>query len=118
MFGIANIGCLALSGYNADIGNLLCAFHVFNFQFWINCNLFGCLIPNHCGAGWPFYALLAAASGQLAWQIFTVDLSSRADCNRKYVSDLIWRILYQAPLKQIKILLILWLNACILNLGV
>lgn len=26
MFGIANIGCLALSGYNADIGKLLCAF--------------------------------------------------------------------------------------------
>ncbi|KAL0533153.1 hypothetical protein IC582_030368 [Cucumis melo] len=56
MFGIANIGCLALSGYNADIG-------------------------------WPFYALLAAASGQLAWQIFTVDLSSRADCNRKFISN-------------------------------
>ncbi|KAG6581547.1 4-hydroxybenzoate polyprenyltransferase, mitochondrial, partial [Cucurbita argyrosperma subsp. sororia] len=56
MFGVANIGCLALSGYNADIG-------------------------------WPFYALLAAASGQLAWQISTVDLSSRADCNRKFISN-------------------------------
>ncbi|OVA00859.1 UbiA prenyltransferase family [Macleaya cordata] len=33
--------------------------------------------------GWPFYASLIAASGQLAWQIWTVDLSSRADCNRK-----------------------------------
>ncbi|XP_022153166.1 4-hydroxybenzoate polyprenyltransferase, mitochondrial-like [Momordica charantia] len=56
MFGIANIGCLALSGYNADIG-------------------------------WPFYAFLAAASGQLAWQISTVDLSCGADCNRKFVSN-------------------------------
>ncbi|GAB4850647.1 Palmitoyl-protein thioesterase 1 [Ancistrocladus abbreviatus] len=35
--------------------------------------------------GWPYYALLAAASGQLAWQIYTVDLLNRADCNRKYV---------------------------------
>ncbi|KAF3645466.1 4-hydroxybenzoate polyprenyltransferase, mitochondrial [Capsicum annuum] len=33
--------------------------------------------------GWPYYAFLTAASGQLAWQIWTVDLSSRADCNRK-----------------------------------
>ena len=38
-----------------------------------------------CGPGWPYYAFLAAASGQLGWQIWTVDLSSRADCNRKYV---------------------------------
>ncbi|XP_050372504.1 4-hydroxybenzoate polyprenyltransferase, mitochondrial-like [Argentina anserina] len=37
--------------------------------------------------GWPYYALLAAASGQLAWQIWTVDLSSRLDCNRKFVSN-------------------------------
>lgn len=37
--------------------------------------------------GWPYYASLAAASGQLAWQIWTVDLSSRADCNRKFVSN-------------------------------
>ncbi|MCL7035617.1 hypothetical protein MKW94_029014 [Papaver nudicaule] len=37
--------------------------------------------------GWPFYASLMAASGQLAWQIWTVDLSSRADCNRKFVSN-------------------------------
>ncbi|KAJ0038151.1 hypothetical protein Pint_23181 [Pistacia integerrima] len=33
--------------------------------------------------GWPYYALLAAASGHLGWQIRTADLSSRADCNRK-----------------------------------
>ncbi|XP_062016745.1 4-hydroxybenzoate polyprenyltransferase, mitochondrial-like [Rosa rugosa] len=37
--------------------------------------------------GWPYYALLAVASGQLAWQIWTVDLSSRLDCNRKFVSN-------------------------------
>ncbi|KAF3448257.1 hypothetical protein FNV43_RR08970 [Rhamnella rubrinervis] len=37
--------------------------------------------------GWPYYAFLTAASGQLAWQIRTVDLSSRADCNRKFVSN-------------------------------
>ncbi|XP_044488348.1 4-hydroxybenzoate polyprenyltransferase, mitochondrial-like isoform X2 [Mangifera indica] len=33
--------------------------------------------------GWPYYAFLVAASGHLGWQIWTVDLSSRADCNRK-----------------------------------
>ncbi|KAI4313354.1 hypothetical protein L6164_026340 [Bauhinia variegata] len=49
-FSIASIGCLALCGFNANIG-------------------------------WPYYAFLAAASGQLAWQIGTVDLSSPADCN-------------------------------------
>ncbi|PQP92399.1 4-hydroxybenzoate polyprenyltransferase mitochondrial isoform X2 [Prunus yedoensis var. nudiflora] len=37
--------------------------------------------------GWPYYAFLAAASGQLAWQIWTADLSSRVDCNRKFVSN-------------------------------
>ncbi|KAL5573436.1 hypothetical protein UlMin_023033 [Ulmus minor] len=36
---------------------------------------------------WPYYACLAAASGQLAWQIWTVDLSSRIDCNKKFVSN-------------------------------
>ncbi|KAG8378912.1 hypothetical protein BUALT_Bualt07G0034000 [Buddleja alternifolia] len=55
-FGIASIGSLALSGYNANLE-------------------------------WPYYTFLAAASAQLAWQIFTVDLSSRADCNRKFVSN-------------------------------
>ncbi|KAL8530071.1 hypothetical protein ACS0TY_007241 [Phlomoides rotata] len=34
-----------------------------------------------------FNANLAAASAQLAWQISTIDLSSRADCNRKFVSN-------------------------------
>lgn len=37
--------------------------------------------------GWPYYTFLAAASGHLAWQIYTVDLSNRADCNRKFVSN-------------------------------
>ncbi|KAH9626772.1 hypothetical protein KSS87_022086 [Heliosperma pusillum] len=37
--------------------------------------------------GWPYYICLGGASGQLAWQIYTVDLSNRADCNRKFVSN-------------------------------
>ncbi|KAF5193288.1 4-hydroxybenzoate polyprenyltransferase protein, partial [Thalictrum thalictroides] len=36
---------------------------------------------------WRFYPFLLAASGQMAWQICTVDLSSRAECNRKFVSN-------------------------------
>ncbi|KAL6569915.1 Palmitoyl-protein thioesterase 1 [Orobanche minor] len=35
----------------------------------------------------PYYVFLAVGSTQLAWQIFTVDLSSRADCNRKFISN-------------------------------
>ncbi|XP_025013618.1 4-hydroxybenzoate polyprenyltransferase, mitochondrial isoform X2 [Ricinus communis] len=37
--------------------------------------------------GWPFYAFLTAGSGHLAWQIWTVDLSCRSDCNKKFVSN-------------------------------
>lgn len=37
--------------------------------------------------GWPYYACLAVASGQMAWQIYTVDLSNHADCQRKFVSN-------------------------------
>ncbi|XP_024986959.1 4-hydroxybenzoate polyprenyltransferase, mitochondrial isoform X1 [Cynara cardunculus var. scolymus] len=37
--------------------------------------------------GWPYYVFLAGASGQLAWQIWTVDISSGADCSRKFVSN-------------------------------
>lgn len=37
--------------------------------------------------GWPYYVALMAASGHLTWQIWTVDLSCRADCNRKFVSN-------------------------------
>ncbi|GFP92340.1 4-hydroxybenzoate polyprenyltransferase mitochondrial [Phtheirospermum japonicum] len=55
-FGIACIGCLALSGFNANLE-------------------------------WPFYPFLGAAAAHLTWQISTVDLSSRADCNRKFLSN-------------------------------
>ncbi|CAN8274129.1 unnamed protein product [Cochlearia groenlandica] len=37
--------------------------------------------------GWQYYASLAAASGHLGWQIVTADLSSRADCSSKFVSN-------------------------------
>ncbi|KNA08395.1 hypothetical protein SOVF_162930 [Spinacia oleracea] len=37
--------------------------------------------------GWPYYACLTAASGQIAWQIYATGLSNRADCNRKFVSN-------------------------------
>lgn len=37
--------------------------------------------------GWPFYAYLGLASTHLSWQIWKVDLSSRADCARKFVSN-------------------------------
>lgn len=37
--------------------------------------------------GWPFYALLAAASGHIAWQIWDVDLSNPEDCFRKFASN-------------------------------
>eukprot|EP00897_Mesotaenium_endlicherianum_P006492 jgi/Mesen1/5871/ME000299S04986 len=33
--------------------------------------------------GWPYYAALGAAGCHLAWQISTVDLDSRSDCNAK-----------------------------------
>ncbi|KAM3223308.1 hypothetical protein ACQJBY_056948 [Aegilops geniculata] len=36
---------------------------------------------------WPYYPLLTGAAAHLAWQISTVDLSDRADCNRKFVSN-------------------------------
>ncbi|CAN6178277.1 unnamed protein product [Urochloa humidicola] len=35
----------------------------------------------------PYYPFLAAAAGHLAWQISTVDLSDKSDCNRKFVSN-------------------------------
>ncbi|GJZ35611.1 polyprenyltransferase 1 [Tanacetum coccineum] len=37
--------------------------------------------------GLPYYVFLAATSGQLAWQIWTVDIYSGADCSRKFVSN-------------------------------
>ncbi|KAJ7959627.1 4-hydroxybenzoate polyprenyltransferase, mitochondrial [Quillaja saponaria] len=41
----------------------------------------------HAGLGWPYYVCLAAAAGHLAWQIWTVDLSSGDDCSNKFVSN-------------------------------
>ncbi|KXG31416.1 4-hydroxybenzoate polyprenyltransferase, mitochondrial isoform X2 [Sorghum bicolor] len=37
--------------------------------------------------GWPYYPFLVAAAAQLGWQVSTVDLSSRSDCNMKFVSN-------------------------------
>ncbi|GKV21313.1 hypothetical protein SLEP1_g31305 [Rubroshorea leprosula] len=59
---------------------------------WISAFGIGCisslaLSGFNAAIGWPYYAFLAAASGQLAWQIWTVNLSCRADCNRKFVSN-------------------------------
>ncbi|PIN15521.1 Para-hydroxybenzoate-polyprenyl transferase [Handroanthus impetiginosus] len=51
-FGLACVGSLAISGFNANLE-------------------------------WPYYGFLLAASGQLAWQIWTVDILNRSDCNRK-----------------------------------
>ncbi|XP_039141928.1 LOW QUALITY PROTEIN: 4-hydroxybenzoate polyprenyltransferase, mitochondrial-like [Dioscorea cayenensis subsp. rotundata] len=31
---------------------------------------------------WPYYLFLTGAAGQLGWQVLTVDLSDRSDCNR------------------------------------
>ncbi|XP_008803466.1 4-hydroxybenzoate polyprenyltransferase, mitochondrial [Phoenix dactylifera] len=36
---------------------------------------------------WPYYPFLTAAAAQLGWQILTVDLPNRAECNRKFVSN-------------------------------
>ncbi|XP_020242259.1 4-hydroxybenzoate polyprenyltransferase, mitochondrial isoform X2 [Asparagus officinalis] len=38
---------------------------------------------------WPYYPFLMAAAGQLGWQIWNVDLSNRADCNRNQSSEAI-----------------------------
>ncbi|XP_034227927.1 4-hydroxybenzoate polyprenyltransferase, mitochondrial-like isoform X1 [Prunus dulcis] len=100
-FGIMCISSLALSGYNVEIGfvsSFIFIFYLFYFsnfffyRYWnFNPNLFPSAAYSHQsfnhGAGWPYYAFLAAASGQLAWQIWTADLSSRVDCNRKFVSN-------------------------------
>ncbi|GBG60495.1 hypothetical protein CBR_g5669 [Chara braunii] len=39
------------------------------------------------GLGWGFYPALIAASSHLAWQTRTVDLTNRADCLAKFVSN-------------------------------
>lgn len=33
--------------------------------------------------GWPFYAGIAATAGHLAWQVSTVNIQNRVDCNAK-----------------------------------
>nr|XP_034577474.1 4-hydroxybenzoate polyprenyltransferase, mitochondrial-like [Setaria viridis] len=55
-FGVACIGSLALSGYNAYLA-------------------------------WSYYPFLIASAAQLAWQITAVNLSSRSDCNKMFVSN-------------------------------
>ncbi|KAL6961124.1 Palmitoyl-protein thioesterase 1 [Sarracenia purpurea var. burkii] len=55
--------------------------------FGIACISSLALCGYNANIGWPFYAFLAAASSQLAWQISKVDLSCRADCNSKFVSN-------------------------------
>ncbi|KAH0987963.1 hypothetical protein GBA52_015140 [Prunus armeniaca] len=96
-FGIMCSSSLALSGYNAEIGFVSSIFisfcFIYNFFFYRYWNFNPILFPSatsshqsfNYGAGWPYYAFLGAASGQLAWQIWTADLSSRVDCNRKCV---------------------------------
>lgn len=39
------------------------------------------------GLAWPFYLLLCAAGGQLAWQIRTVNIDDSADCLDKFRSN-------------------------------
>jgi 4-hydroxybenzoate polyprenyltransferase len=39
------------------------------------------------GCGAPFFASAAAAGGHLLWQVWTVDLDSRADCSAKFASN-------------------------------
>eukprot|EP01018_Ginkgo_biloba_P010589 Gb_40801 [translate_table: standard] len=41
----------------------------------------------NAGLGWPFYIGITTAASHLAWQILTVDISNRVDCNRKFVSN-------------------------------
>lgn len=84
-FGIASLGGLALSGFNAELGICLWTSFCSLFHDCLGCNNCFCVLIHMTGAGWPYYASLAVASGHLGWQIWTVDLSSRADCNRKYV---------------------------------
>ncbi|RAL47610.1 hypothetical protein DM860_011348 [Cuscuta australis] len=55
--------------------------------FGLACTSSLALCGYNADIGWPYYAFLVAATYQLAWQIWTVDLSSRADCSRKFVSN-------------------------------
>lgn len=117
-FGTACISSLALCGFNSDIGNYvyilfmveLCYLYSpkhsatpprprqtenplspskIPFFILVHCSIHF----KFCDAGWPYYACLVAASGHLVWQIWTVDLSSRIDCNKKWVPHLDWDML-------------------------
>lgn len=39
------------------------------------------------GAGWPYYAAVAAGGCHLAWQLAAVDLDNGRDCMEKFVSN-------------------------------
>ncbi|XP_075523588.1 4-hydroxybenzoate polyprenyltransferase, mitochondrial isoform X2 [Primulina tabacum] len=55
--------------------------------FGIACITSLALSGYNANLAWPYFSFLMAASSQLAWQIMTVDLSSRVDCNKKFVSN-------------------------------
>ncbi|XP_039056731.1 4-hydroxybenzoate geranyltransferase 2-like isoform X3 [Hibiscus syriacus] len=55
--------------------------------FAIACIASFALTGYNAALGWPFYAFLAAAAAQLAWQIGTANFSSPTDCNRKFESN-------------------------------
>lgn len=86
-FGAACVGSLALSGYNADLG--WCLVWCLSEEWYC---FYLILTPDlkSCWTGWPYYPFIAAAAAQLAWQVSTVDLSSRSDCNKKYVLSTIY----------------------------
>jgi len=76
-FGIASLSGLALSGLNAEVGECYSALFFTRLNNCFLCHDY------MIGAGWPYYAFLGVASGHLGWQIWSVDLSSSSDCNRK-----------------------------------
>jgi len=45
------------------------------------------LAGRQAGLGWPFYAILALAAGQVAWQAATVDMEAPTDCLAKFKSN-------------------------------
>ncbi|CAM6125345.1 unnamed protein product [Calypogeia fissa] len=55
--------------------------------FSTGCVTFLTLAGYNCGLGWPFYAGMVATAGHLAWQVSTVDIQNRVDCNSKFVSN-------------------------------
>ncbi|HIJ63811.1 MAG TPA: 4-hydroxybenzoate octaprenyltransferase [Rhodospirillaceae bacterium] len=50
------------------------------------------------GERWPFYALLLPAAGQLAWQLWRIDLDDPADCLAKFKSNRYFGLLVLAAL--------------------